>query len=1003
MNLVRDLNDEQAQAVSHSEGPLLVIAGPGTGKTRVITYRIFQLIREREIPPEQILAITFTNKAAQEMRNRVGRLLRATGFNVWIDTFHAACTRILREHGDWDQLNRHFAILDQPLQEEILTECLRESGLHPRDVPVWSVRDWISYHKAKLSTIEQASEGEEDVPEKQQMLRQVASLYEQKLRQYEALDFDDLITRTVRLFQNSEQARSHYHDQIRYLLVDEYQDINDAQYELVKQLINPERNVMVVADADQAIYSWRGSDPSFIDRFRDDFSPEVIHLGNHYRSTQNILRTARSLITQNRPETEHKLDTSNEPGTDIYHYRMESADEESRTVIRLIQQLVEQRRYSYGDIAVFYRTHRLADKLEESLTQQQVAVQRVLPSNSFQRERLREIIACLRYFCWQLDHDLQQILNYPRQRIDSLNLVRLRAAARRQGTRLSEFIGSGVSAQVGPVTQRELKALFEQLQDHIIPRGSEQEAPSAMKAARALMEFLEQERSVFTSVPDTPQIAGLRFAADGLYRAIQLGETIHITSTETLECVLATTLLEQVLCDCLNVAPEIHWVPSEEDLDTPLPDGTHILVGNYPALDTDTLIIRLSHEQQQAEEHICLSADNLVFVGLRLGQRLLHYFEATRFDGCTVCAFRFRGQNPANAELIEVAATKLDAAGRGIEHYHTRVRPRSGVPEDWTAEEARRAPSIGSVLPDFVQFVEGQILVGHGIAGFAIPVLERELRKVGEHLIREVYDTREVAQRLSPRENCSLEAMASRLGIKYDTPEDPLASVAVSQKILLHVVRADQEKHQLMTLEEMLPLVALASETSDSGYYQPAVRSAKRREFSLEPLLSRLAESDADTLSDRWERLHTTQVETTPQDESWQELKSEFLNRVLQFEQLNPDERLEAFLDYQSLITSGDEVKDRDKVTLMTLHSAKGTEFPVVIIIGMEEGTFPLYSGDEALVQEERRLCYVGMTRAKERLYLFSVKRREGDQARRTSRFIREVPQSYIRYWSPEG
>ncbi len=1002
MNLLLDLNEQQAQAVRHGEGPILVIAGPGTGKTRVITYRIAHLIRQREIPPEHILAITFTNKAAQEMRSRVEALLGKTGLNVWIQTFHGACTQILRKHGDADDLNRHFVIFDQEVQEEILAECVRELGLDAKQYPLWLLRDQISYGKARLWHSQELAEHLPEGIEEPEVFHQLVDAYQEKLVQYDALDFDDLIIRTIQLLQHSDEKRSLYHQQIQYILVDEYQDINQAQYELLLQLANPDRNLMVVADADQAIYSWRGSDPAFIERFKTDFSPTVIHLATHYRSTQNILRTAQSLITQNRPDTDHLLDTRNELGTAIYHYRVADADEEAKTVTRLIQQLVERRRYSYGDIAVFYRTHRLADKLEEALIRDHIDVQRVHSSNSFHRERVREIVAYLRYFRWQLDRDLLLILNYPRRRLDGLNLVRFRSMARRADTSLQQAIRSLMPTQVGPLTRRVLHDFLDRLEPFLILRGTDREDPGTMDTVRQLLEFLDRERSIFPELPQVRRIRGLRLAADSLFRAIQLGETIHIAVQYRLEYALAVHILDPLFRAYLNVQPEIHWLQSAEELDAPLPIGTHVLIGDFPPVDTDIPAIRISSQEIQAEEHILLQDSNPAFVAMRLAQSLLRYFELSHFEGCTVCAFRILGNQPESAQIVEIAASRLDAAGRGIQYYHTRVRPRSGIPKGWSADEANAAPSIEDVLPDFMQFLDGQILVGHRISGLPVQVLERELRsRMDRGLGVEIYDTFTVAQRIYPRQNCGLESLAAKLNIQCNSLEDPLEAVAITQKIFHHLTRAEQEQQQLTTLEEMTPWVALATEEPETAYHQPAIRYCKQHGFHLEPILSKLREPEIEQLMERWERLQHEKIEPTPDDITWQQLKSEFLNTVVNFEHSGNDKKLESFLDYQSLITSGDEVRDRDKVTMMTLHSAKGTEFPVVIMIGMEEGSFPLYRSDEDLLQEERRLCYVGMTRAKERLYLISVRRREGDRARNPSIFIREIPKAYLRYWSP--
>lgn len=374
MDILHELNEKQKEAVEQKDGPILVIAGPGTGKTRVITHRIANLIREHSVKPDNILAITFTNKASQEMQDRViDEIGDPHGPQVKVKTFHSFCVKVLRDHAIEIELNENFAIFDQEIQDEILTEIVKDLNLSSNDYPYWRLRSVLSDYKHHVYDRSQTFEIDTDIlldiddENAESNIREILDAYQKKLSDYHALDFDDLLLKSIELFEKSPTVLEQYHDKLSYILVDEYHDVNKVQYRLLQQLCpTSDSNLMVVADGDQAIYSWRGSDPIYIDRFSEDYSPKIITLDDHYRCSKTILRAAQEVIAKN-PEwkKERALKTVNEEGHDIFHYTFYTATEEARSVINLIRKLVKQRGYSYRDIAVFYRTHKLTEVLSE--------------------------------------------------------------------------------------------------------------------------------------------------------------------------------------------------------------------------------------------------------------------------------------------------------------------------------------------------------------------------------------------------------------------------------------------------------------------------------------------------------------------------------------------------------------------------------------------------------------------------------------------------------------
>jgi DNA helicase-2/ATP-dependent DNA helicase PcrA len=441
MNVKRELSKRQSDAVYHYKGPLLVLAGPGSGKTRVITYRVAYLVHNHDIPPSSILAVTFTNKAAQEMINRLhdNDLLGETiGADVWIHTFHAVCVRILRKYGNKIGLNPRFAVLDQDSQEELLSQFIRDSNSTISMDQVWLVREFISDAKIRLKDPLEAHESERlrrinerngnnpliveiDLGD----VLEIAKRYQEYLKNHNVLDFDDLVSITVELLAKNIDVREELQAKFKFIMVDEYQDINQAQYELISYLCSSERNIMVVADDDQSIYSWRGSDPAFIDKFKEQYNPKIIQLVDHYRSTQKILKASQTLIERNTRIKKSSLTTNNEEGEVIYYYKLDDAKEEMRLIRWLIRQLINNKYYSPGQIAIFYRTHRLADKLEQYLMESKIPIRRIRRNVFMNQLSIRSIISYLRLIDWQLEPDLERAINFPDMIVDELTKQQL--------------------------------------------------------------------------------------------------------------------------------------------------------------------------------------------------------------------------------------------------------------------------------------------------------------------------------------------------------------------------------------------------------------------------------------------------------------------------------------------------------------------------------------------------------------------------------------------------
>ncbi|EGW36537.1 DNA helicase PcrA [Desulfosporosinus sp. OT] len=428
-----DLNPVQREAAEHKEGPLLILAGAGSGKTRVLTYRIAHLIAQG-IEPSAILAITFTNKAAKEMRERVTTLVGSEGNGLWVTTFHSACVRILRREIDnLSGYNRNFVIYDTGDQQSLLKACLKEHNYDEKKFPVRSVAAVISDAKNKLQDPDEFSYKATDYF--QQKVVDIYKTYQKKLKSNNALDFDDIIMLTVQLFQQSDHVYRYYQDKFRYIMVDEYQDTNHAQYMLIKLLASEYRNLCVVGDDDQSVYGWRGADiQNILDFERDYPEARVIKLEQNYRSTQKILEAANSVVKNNESRKEKSLWTENSEGQAVVCYVGSDERDEAAYVANRIRRLHELEGRPFNDFAILYRTNAQSRALEERLMKDTMPYRIFSGLKFYQRMEIKDILAYLRVLYNPADQvSFARVLNVPKRGLGESSLQKVLEYANEQG------------------------------------------------------------------------------------------------------------------------------------------------------------------------------------------------------------------------------------------------------------------------------------------------------------------------------------------------------------------------------------------------------------------------------------------------------------------------------------------------------------------------------------------------------------------------------------------
>ncbi|MCC3358831.1 DNA helicase PcrA [Bacillus sp. REN16] len=471
--LLAGLNEQQQEAVKATDGPLLIMAGAGSGKTRVLTHRIAYLMVEKQIAPWNILAITFTNKAAREMKERVQGILGGAAEDIWISTFHSMCVRILRRDIDRMGFSRNFSILDTTDQLSVIKNILKEKNIDPKKFDPRSILGTISSAKNELQTPEEYEKTAGGMYE--QIVSDVYKLYQKRLRKNQALDFDDLIMTTIQLFRRVPEVLEFYQRKFQYIHVDEYQDTNRAQYILVQLLASRFKNICVVGDSDQSIYRWRGADIANILSFEKDYkNAKVILLEQNYRSTQRILNAANRVIQNNSNRKAKNLWTENDEGNKLFYYRADSESGEAQFVAGKIRELVDGGKRSYKDIAILYRTNAQSRVMEEVLLKSNINYQIVGGIKFYDRKEIKDILAYLRVIANPDDDiSLTRIINVPKRGIGATSIDKIANYAIAQDLSvfqaLQEVEQIGLSAKITNSLRefRDLITNWDKMQDYL--------------------------------------------------------------------------------------------------------------------------------------------------------------------------------------------------------------------------------------------------------------------------------------------------------------------------------------------------------------------------------------------------------------------------------------------------------------------------------------------------------------------------------------------------------
>ncbi|HEO5471950.1 TPA: DNA helicase PcrA [Streptococcus agalactiae] len=455
--LIIGMNDKQAEAVQTTDGPLLIMAGAGSGKTRVLTHRIAYLIDEKYVNPWNILAITFTNKAAREMRERAIALNPATQ-DTLIATFHSMCVRILRREADYIGYNRNFTIVDPGEQRTLMKRIIKQLNL---DTKKWNERSILgTISNAKNDLLDEIAYEKQAGDMYTQVIAKCYKAYQEELRRSEAMDFDDLIMMTLRLFDQNKDVLAYYQQRYQYIHVDEYQDTNHAQYQLVKLLASRFKNICVVGDADQSIYGWRGADMQNILDFEKDYpQAKVVLLEENYRSTKKILQAANNVINHNKNRRPKKLWTQNDEGEQIVYHRANNEQEEAVFVASTIDNIVREQGKNFKDFAVLYRTNAQSRTIEEALLKSNIPYTMVGGTKFYSRKEIRDVIAYLNILANTSDNiSFERIVNEPKRGVGLGTLEKIRSFAYEQSMSL---LDASSNVMMSPLKGKAAQAVWD--------------------------------------------------------------------------------------------------------------------------------------------------------------------------------------------------------------------------------------------------------------------------------------------------------------------------------------------------------------------------------------------------------------------------------------------------------------------------------------------------------------------------------------------------------------
>ncbi len=1070
MDFLETLNDKQRQAVTAPKEPMLVLAGPGTGKTRTLVARILYLIHHYEIPPHKILAVTFTNKAKEEMRLRLREKLGDAASDLMIGTFHHYCLDVLRTHHHEAGLPQKFTIADEAAQLITLSRISRIAD----ERSLRTVLSAISAYRLNKDNLNPTFQG---------TATKWLKPYQQELCKNKFIDFDQIILLTRKLFVNHPELIDIQQQRFDAILVDEFQDTDPIQYDIMRTLAQKHRNIFVVADDDQSIFAWRGAQIENINRYISDFGckERMTVLNENYRSAQCIINIATNLLRGHhfREKEIHAIPFPKieylEP--DVQFLAFDDDDDEIQFVSGQIQTLTasddknESHPLRYADIAILYPTHAIGEKLEAKLLSSRIPCQLVKRQGVFDQQDVRKIVLLLKllqnseddvsleqFFEMELNNDVifEQIKPFKsKNRTFKQTLYHVMRYATLSGMSRGQFCRTvtacfGLISNLISYLENNSGAKLEDLinticnltqADHSLTiHGKVRELrdpfeiPGILKAIEKIRATIKHDGKIYItgSNPDLTNIchsllshgadphSPLEDPVEGLSKEAQGGGIRQLPSAF---CLL----------------PSDHsLLPPGADLFLCLdPASVEALLHSYPDIpETQIIIIApvLSDDQHNCKEERSAPADSqqhsassiispfsTAVTVFKLLQALTSANGQKPFRKYVAFDLETTSRDTRTTGIVEIGAIKV-RNGEIIDRFGTLVNPEQPITRGAykvhgiSDEEVRDKKTFKELLPEFLKFIGDDMLVAHNGFGFDFPILLRLYREAtGKMLPNRRFDTLPLARRLFSGQPASVDALMQRFSIqdtggRHRALDDTIYLAPIFERLqdveLSHNRRTEHEN----LLELVTLALYLESESADSLcpgseehiLFQLGARKLLSRFSQLPEQFQPIFAEHKDDIQKLFERLAAAETDEdiqAPQVFSGREVSIARLKELAQaFPADNLREIIRQFLDHATLYTTQDDILDVNAVNLFTIHSAKGLEFPVVFVSGVEKGNLPsFYSVREEIdylrekkLDEQRRLFYVAMTRARRKLFVTYVNKR-GQYPKKRSQFLIEL------------
>ena len=979
-NILTELNDKQKLAVEAARRPLLVIAGPGTGKTRTLIARIIYEIRHYQIPPDQIQALTFSNKAAAEMKHRLLSAIREEAEKVRVSTFHSFCLDVLRKNRQAAGLAKNFSVCDEGYQQRLLQELLVQRIRDNVERKARGILLAFSNHQLKNKPLPVFSAA-------------IFDEYKRHLQKYHLLDYNMLLVKTLELLQNHADILEQYRFLNQSILVDEFQDTDPVQYEIVKLLAWKHRNIFVVADDDQSIYAWRGANPENIRRYMEDFSiSEPIFLDINYRSGQGIVEAAQNVVrSTDRIEPDKEIHSLDDKTSKIQAVFFRDENQEIRYIIKSIKEWQMNMGIPYSDIAVIYPQHRFGDRLSGYLLRERIPFQMASGKNLNDHPLMQKIILYLKLIRMSSDtlileelvekelgyHIFKQVQNFK-----NIHKTTFRKALNELSQRqeISYKIRNQISTFIGHIANMvNLKSFFnfERLISEII-HGSQELTRS----------FLRHNASKMS-----------KFEVD-FYKGINRPENkIWIYHNDERLLFIALRLLKAVFGE------RVHRLTSERIVHVQ-PVDIALLLAPLPVDNLSCryeLLFKKTTERRRSE----LSA---LFRWLQAHLQTQSDFI---FEDYVIFDLETTGKNPEACGVVEIAAVRV-REGRVVDEFHTLVNPQIPIEKEAQevhhikAEDIAGAPTEKEALERFKEFVGASMLIAHNGFGFDFRVLDRLARDLNQPRLPNVrYDTLILARNLFPNQQNSIDGLVARFKLDAGTRHRALDDVKVLHKIFIRLLDIRREQDIKISGEEFTEFVALGnmllnmfSATEDKIFFMAGIQKLLSPYSRIRKAYASQFGIEDDELVSNLNRIAGRISGRLTLYKNEDDFVNRMMNTAKEFNKMPVDEAIAEFLSFAALVNPQDSLSNADAVSLLTYHAAKGLEFDRVIIVGMEDENMPSFfaykSDDEddrtvaKKLEEQKRLLYVGMTRAKSEVLLTAVKNRFGRQ-QKASPFLDDI------------